>query len=211
MLELLKEKEKFIIDYIKKSIAQKIKFLCQFEMSLMLIENILNEESKKIDILNNVLSKKIQKIAPLHANFMCYYPLFSVRNDAISRLYDVRFYSTGTGNREKKDEELKSIVINYSQFIENDISFEMCKRILTELVNNGFINGKRAFGGQKFILSSYEIRKLKCDIEPSKSIIQYGPEGFFEDEKLNWIFDKFDNDFIIEKFNQQKEKIFLFF
>ena len=204
--EQIKEKEDFLMDYIKTSIASNIQKACQFWTSLELLERIMDQEEKEINKLNKMLIDKINAVAPFHGHCRRYPPLCTVTNDAACKIDNQRMYVQDT--HAAKEEEMDSVQILYSQFIKEGISRELCKRVLTQHVNNGIICRKKAFNGFKFLLISEEIHKLKDMVQVSNNIIQVGPEGFEEDPSLSWIIDKFPPEEVKEIFDAIKEEAF---
>jgi len=112
--ELIKEKEYFILEYIKECISQHIQKLCQFETSMVLLNRIIEEECEEIHKLNEIIKNKIAEVAPFHRQAMYYPPLCTVTNDASCLLYNQRFHSNYLDEKRKSKEDICSKTIQYA-------------------------------------------------------------------------------------------------
>lgn len=204
-IKLIKEKEEFILGFIKYVIENNFQKVCQFWTSLSLFEAVRGDEIKEIVKLNKMVIGKINDVAPLHRQSMYSAPLLTVTNDTSSVVYNQNTHAEYTPCL--RDEEIHSVQIQYSQFEDKDISWDFCKRILSDLAKQDIISRKNSFGGNKFILNKIYRNKLKKNIKASNKFIEINAGEFIENNSLNWIFQKFSKKEINKIFELNKKKL----
>lgn len=202
---MIKDKEDELFEFIKKNSATAIALLCQWDLHMELVNYTEEREEEFLKKeLNPIIEKFIEEKAPLHYQMMHYHPLCGVFNDCNNRRYfdrQHRQYAASEGNVCYWKE------IRYSDFEEAGFSRDFTKRVIEKLICTYKIKFKKGIGrGNKYTI--FDPQELKDLVEFKRKGVQFTQFGVSYIDDESWIYDLYDNDWMLNRFNEIKKNYF---
>lgn len=202
---VIKDTEDELFQFIKEKSGAAIELLCQWDLHMELLNYTEKKEEEFLELeLTPMIEKLIKEKAPLHYQMMHMVPLSSVLNDCNNRRYhefQFRDYASKEGHVCYWKE------ITYNDFEEAGFTRDFSKRVIEKLVGLNKIKYKRGSGrGNKYTIFNPE--ELKGLVEFQRRGVRFTQFGVSYDDDENWIYDLYDNDWMIARFNEIKKHYF---
>ena len=201
----IEEKEVELFDFIKKQSAMAISLLCQWDLHMQLLNLTQEREQQLLEKeLTPMVHEFIEKHTPLHHLMMHYHPLMGVFNDCGQRRYydyQHRKYAACEGSVCYWKE------IRYSDFEKAGFERDFTKRVIEKLVSINKIKFKKGSGrGNKFTI--FDPKEIKDLVEFKSKGVQFTQNGISYVDDESWIYDLYDDECMINRFNEIKEEYF---
>lgn len=206
ILQSIEEREHELIDFIESKIINSIKQYCQWCLHIKLKDVVREQEQEYIlKFLEMDVVEELKNCCPLHFKTMKWNPLFSVINDCncmISYEHQSMEYM-----QEYHRKSTYSAQITYLDFEEAGFDKVFTKRVIDKYLNIAYISRKKMMGGS-YIYSLIDPDHIKNEITLEKNGITASQHEFKYLETENWIYDKFDDEYLTQEFEKIKIETF---